>query len=233
MPTIDLGDYGFHGRVFEYHGQIVSERKEGDRLLFLFDEAHTDKAAIRLSLLNALRLWELGVLACVGVEEFPYYFAGWTQTVIEQRSAQLFQDHGNDEGVIQRRMEGDGQHLKFGKTLKFLRPQINVRSVEDFELHARIKWIDHRSRGLIDNMPPEAPPEARQAAADLIRREFDQCTTNLERDAAFLKTLLPWWQQIDPSKAAILNAGTSHQERIAQKLDENIRYIRVSTKAAP
>jgi hypothetical protein len=229
VPEIDLGPFGFPGRVFNYHGRIVAQRQEGDRLLFLFDEAHSNRDGIRLSLLNACRLWELGVLGCVGVEEYPFYFAGWEQSVIEQQSRELFRDHGNDEGVIQRRREGDGQDFRFGKTLKLLRPEINICSVEDFELHTRMSWISKCFSHLSDNvLPPEAPPAAR----DLIRHQFEQCPTNLERDAAFLKNLRTWWEQNDVSKAAILNAGSSHQERIVLNLHARYRYIRINAAAS-
>jgi hypothetical protein len=226
MPEIDLGPFGFPGRVFNYRGRIVAHGQEGDRLLFLFDEAHNDAAGIRLSLLNACELWRLGVLGCVGVEEYPFYFAGWERSVIEQKSRELFRDHGNDEGVIQRGREGDGQYFRFGKTLKLLRPAINVRSVEDLELHALINLIDNHSRQLIERLLPEAQP-----VGELIRQEFLNCPTNRRRDEAFLHNLLAFWDKNDRDKAAILNAGSSHQERIVRNLPAGWRHIRINAAA--
>ena len=51
------------------------------------------KAAIRLSLVNACKLWGLGVLGCVGVEEYPFYFAGWDLAEIERQSRELVTVH--------------------------------------------------------------------------------------------------------------------------------------------
>jgi hypothetical protein len=77
MQELDLTPFGFEGKTFRYHGRILSERNDGQRLLFLFDEAHKNQPAIRLAILNACELWRLEVLGCVGVEEYPFYFLGW------------------------------------------------------------------------------------------------------------------------------------------------------------
>src|SRR4051812_45182091 len=67
---INLDQFGCSA-VFNCRGTIKSYRLGGQRLLFLFGERHGIKPYIKLNLLNALDLHDLGVLSCVGVEGRP------------------------------------------------------------------------------------------------------------------------------------------------------------------
>ena len=58
--------------VFNCRGTIKSHNPgRGQRLLFLFGERHGIKPFIKLNLLNAIDLCDLGILSCVGVEGRP------------------------------------------------------------------------------------------------------------------------------------------------------------------
>ena len=141
MNEIDLGPFGFRDCIFSYHGRIKSQRQDGTRLLFLFDEAHKNTKMIRLNLFNACTLHELGVLGCVGVEEYPSDFAGCDEASIAQKSSEFFAACHNDDGVIKRLWATDLTDPRFGKTLKLLRPQIEISTIEDPKLAC-----DHEAR---------------------------------------------------------------------------------------
>jgi hypothetical protein len=229
MKKIDLTSFGFPGRSFEYHGQIKAQRQSGDRLLFLFNESHRNDQMICLNLKNACTLWDLGVLSCAGVEEYPYYFMGWDEAAIVSKSKEQFNAYRDDEGVIKqcRQTDQTSGHLRFGRSLSLLRPQVAIRSVEDLDLCAMMKLIaDYRGQ-VASRLPSDAPA----GAHDLWERDYVECRTNLARDDAFLRNLLTLWAHAGTQKAAILNVGTSHQDRIVRKLPPDVCFIQLDTSA--
>jgi hypothetical protein len=211
MKTIDLADFGFPGSTFSYHGEIISRRQDGGRLLFRFNEVHTDREVVRFNIMNALELWGLGILGCVGVEEYPYYFSEWNQSNIEKESARRYSEHHDDDGVIRSSLDESSRSFYFGKTLKLLRPGIHSTMKEE-----SIKWQDWC-----------APLRPCQEAMARVERAFEDHPLNLRRDAVFVKKILAFWGSKDPHKAAILNAGSAHQNRIVQRLAPDIRYIQI------
>ncbi len=146
MQNIDLGSFGFPGTIFRYHGRLVSQRGDGTSLILLFDEAHANPCAIRLAILNACELWRLGVLGCVGVEEYPYYFAEWTEDKIRAASSHELATNGSEDAVIQRVVNDHLPNLPFGKALKLLRPDINQQRDDAF-LANLLPWWEDTSPG--------------------------------------------------------------------------------------
>src|SRR5439155_22560913 len=99
MAIVELRQFGSECD-FEFHGSVTDSWSGGKRLLFLFGENHKDREMIRLNLLNACRLCNLGVLRCVGVEEPTEDLLRWGQTGIEEKSRILFKENQDDGGVI-------------------------------------------------------------------------------------------------------------------------------------
>jgi hypothetical protein len=79
----------------------------------------------------------------------------------------------------------------------------------------------------VNRLAPNAPA----GAYDLWERDFVECRTNRARDDAFLRNLLALWEDAGIAKAAILNAGSSHQNRIVRRLPPDIRFIQMDTTA--
>ena len=70
-----------------------------------------------------------------------------------------------------------------------------------------------------------------QEERDRLQREYHGLSIHIERDDAFIRNGLCWWKQKGIDKAAILNAGTSHQDRIVKKLPPDVRFIQIDTLA--
>ena len=90
-----------------------------------------------------------------------------------------------------------------------------------------LKRLEFHACQLASNVAHDAPSHIRKHAQELIKQAYEQRKANRDRDDAFLANLLPWWQELAPAQAAILNAGKSHQERIVHKLSADIAHIRI------
>jgi hypothetical protein len=225
MSSIDLADYGFPGAIFEYQGQIIGQQKKGDRLLFLFNEQHTNESMIRRNIKNAFFLYDLGIISCVGVEEYPYRFQGKGEHDVAEMSSIWFERYNDADGIIDRSYEFSRPNLPFGMTLKLLRPTIKVSTVENDSLHKQCENIR-------DDFLYRLAMTQDLIAADRLRREFEEHPINLQRDEAFLRGMLEWWHENGTEKAAILNAGASHQQRIVRQLPPDIRFIYLDAATA-
>lgn len=232
MNRIDFTPFGFPGRVFEYHGQIVGQKETGSRLLFLFNETHSNKAAIRQNVQNATALSDMDLVSCVGVEEYPFFFVGWTnEAIADLWNEYLESSGGTEQAAIDYSLLSDGACARFGKALKLAKPEIEIFSVDELELHTLAGLIKMRCQQLPDTLSPKATQVAKEAALKLLDSDYEMCPTNLARDDAFLRNLFARWDQHGTTKAAILNAGRSHQDRIVRKLPAHVRFIQLDTSA--
>ncbi len=213
---IDLTPYGFSCQ-FPYHGRITKRREAGARLLFLFNERHTGYEMKRLKLLNACKLCELGVVGFIGVEGV---LPDWNQRGSEEACADLVHHHGALEGVIEHFYKVLPNN-SFANVLGHVFPSITIRSVEDCELYQKTRELYNRCKAKSFD----------EISAHQGEDEFDNHPLNLERDKVFIKKLFAYWEDAGVSKAAILNAGRSHQDRIVVQLPEDVRYIQMETEA--
>jgi hypothetical protein len=146
MTKLDLRPFGFACDA-EVHAAVEDSWSKGSRLVFLVGENHKDREMKRRNLLDACALCNLGVVGCAGVEETLKDFANWDAETIERRSRELFEEHRTDMGVIDylnRHQPGWYGFFEFGKTLKLLRPSLEVRCVEDMALREQMKPISDK-----------------------------------------------------------------------------------------
>jgi hypothetical protein len=64
-------------------------------------------------------------------------------------------------------------------------------------------------------------------AALQFEQEWAEHEVNVARDRKMLENLLALWDEAGPEKVAVLNAGSSHQWRIARQLPDGIGYYHV------
>jgi hypothetical protein len=244
MIEIDLTPYG--AGVFQCKGTLQTKRLIGHRLLLLFGERHSLKPFIRDTLLNVVRLDKLGVLSCVGVEghpssDFPGYEA-------EQAFRELHKEHdGNEEKLIGDMLRAiKGPNFYFWKTLILMRPNLKIESVDDLGLYNKAvdlkrTWCnqryDHIYQFLDDSdlFEVSSPESTRAAKVEQIKakvnlqfeQEWAEHEYNVGRDDKMIKNLLTLWDRSGPNKIAVLNAGSSHQWRIARLLPPDVKYYHI------
>jgi hypothetical protein len=241
INPIELTRFRLSG-VFKCRGTIKSKRLSGRRLLFLFGERHGIKPFIRLNLLNAVDLDKLGALSCVGVEGHP------TNDVPGQDAIKGFGElktihPGDDEKIIEGMLRSFGHRCDyyFWKTLALLRPELKIESVDDEGLCTKAPGLGYQYSGMrraaiadmlkkSDLFEPENPEKEKivEAKADLQwEQEWAEHPIHLERDVKFLENLRALWEMSGTEKAAILNAGTSHQYRLARQIPEDWSYYHI------
>jgi hypothetical protein len=237
---IDLAQFGLTG-IFNCRGTIVSQRLAGRRVLFLFGERHNVMPFIRDNLLNALELDKLGALSCVGVEGHPtgdFPGADTTRTFETLRVALP-----DEEEIIEEMLRrfGRRRNFYFWKILTLLRPSLIIESVDDPDLCARasdLEWqfLDRRREAIAwvleksDLFEHDNPDKKRTAAEKAIiqaQLEWAEHEVNLQRDAIFLQKLEALWGKTGTDRASVLNAGCSHQFRIARQLPDEWSYYHI------
>lgn len=240
MTTLDLTDFGFPGKSFTYHGQIVDRRPQGARLLLLFREKHEVPEVIKPHILNAVALVRLGVVGCVGVEEHPFAYAHHSDAAVRQMRDEQLARHGSEDAVL----DALGNQ-RFGQAVKLLCPEIPVQSVEDPVLREQAdrlheRFVEQRAPKLLAPLLAEKArelgtttgqltvaqyAELEQRANGQAGEEFASAPVNVLRDGPMLANLLVLWQQTGADQAAILNAGGKHIDRLKHQLGDDVRYI--------
>jgi hypothetical protein len=245
VTEIDLQRYG--AGIFDCRGTLQSKRLDGERLLLLFGERHSLKPFIRETLLNALELDKLGVLSCVGVEGHPDKDIPGSEA---KRAFEAMQaEHaGDDKKIVEGMLRAiRGHDFYFWKTLKLMRPNLVVQSVDDAALCntaaglAWARWCNDRQDCIRDRLrqsdlfqpsglnPTDDDREREiQAKVDLqFEQEWAEAEINLARDSKMLNNLLELWKTSGTEKVAFLNAGSSHQWRIARQLPPDVSYYHI------
>ena len=243
MVEIDLRHYG--AGIFNCRGTEWSKRLEGQRLLLLFGERHSVKPFIHETLLNVIDLDKLGVLSCVGVEGNPRTdIPGWEA---EQAFNALPAAYAGDDERIVESMLAKLCDSHFWKTLRLMRPNLVVESVDDEKLHdeamapravirrfARKDLIDDRLRKSELFQSPGWNPTTDererniQAKVDLqFEQEVAEEEVNVARDSKMLGNLWELWERFGTGKMAVLIAGSSHQWRIARQLPLDVSYYHI------
>lgn len=243
--AVDLAKFGIKSDGLA--GTVVSQSLTGRRLLFLFGERHTIRAGIKAHLLNALRLYDQGAISCVGVE-------GWKDPtgpvpcdmITEIFNSQKAQHGENEAATVEAIVRDYGpNNYVFWKTLTLLRPKLAIRSVEDPKLFHRAGFITATSvqdriaviatflrqsklpfsqHTILPRTPEQEDTIIECKAMVQGMEEFGESELNYQRDEAFLANIQRLWGEVGPEKAAILNAGVSHQYRIARQLRTNPAY---------
>lgn len=231
---------------FRCYGTIQSQRLGSRRLLLLFGERHSLKPFIRDTLLNVIKLNKLGVLSCVGVEGHPGKdIPGWEA---QRTFASLRSEHGgDDEKMVEGMLRAlGGRDSYFWKTLVLMCPSLAVRSVDDGQLCDRASaleglWCSQRHDHIRESLRRSVLFEAAGFESTLADRErqidakvalqFEQewaeHEVNVARDGKILENLLALWDRSETDKIAVLNAGSSHQWRIARHLPLDISYYHI------
>ena len=226
---------------FQIRGSVVSHRLDGRRLLFLFGERHSIKAGIRANLLNAVELSNLNAVSCVGVEGWadpsdPFPCADMRQVYEEEKAK-----HGDNvqalfEGILQRNRR---RNFLFWKVLTLMLPSIPIESVEDSGLFMQVAGLECQYFGMRKDaivhflrksrlFEPDHPNRDTLIEAKALAQadhEFAEHDLNVKRDDVFIEKMLSLWERNGGEKPAILNAGSSHQYRIARRLRTDVNYI--------
>jgi hypothetical protein len=241
--TIKLDCFGC-STAFNCRGTIKSQRLGGPRLLFLFGERHGIKPFIKLNLLNAIDLCDLGVLSCVGVEGRPLEDgeAFPAPDVAQEFQSQQEQHGGNVEAVIDRMLKWFPRPgFYFWNLLTLLRPSLLVRCVEEPGLYCRADWFNvqyssMRREAIIESLRRSAlfepdHPHRECRIAEKANMQWEQELAQEEitraRDEQFITAMIKLWDESGAGKVAILNAGTAHQYRIARLLPGEISYYHI------
>jgi hypothetical protein len=239
---IKLDQFGYP-ITFNCRGTIKSLRLGGQRLLFLFGERHGIKPYIKLNLLNAVDLYDLGVLSCVGVEGRPMA-DGETfprPDVVQEFQSQQRQYGGNTEAIIEAMLRWFQQpDFYFWNFLKLLRPSLPICCVEEPNLYARanclnIQYNDRkatvaatlRQSDLFEFDPKHRECKIEEKANMQWEQEMAEEEVMRARDDQFIKAMRELWDKSGAGKVAILNAGTAHQYHIARLLPGEISYYHI------
>jgi hypothetical protein len=215
-------------------------------LLLLFGERHSLKPFIRDTLLSVIELDRLGLVSCVGVEGHPGKdIPGW---VAQRAFESLPSDQGGrDEDVVEGMLRAlKGRDFYFWKTFVLMRPRLIVQSVDDAELCDRASllegyWCDQRyyfireclrQSPLFEVAGFESGPDERDRLIDAkaalqFEQEWAEHEVNVARDGKMVENLMSLWDRSGPGKIAVLNAGSSHQWRIARLLPADISFYHI------
>jgi len=229
-PQINLTKFGIPTDM-QIHGTITSHKLDGCRLLFLFAERHTIKPGIRDHLMNAVNLCDRGLISCIGVE-------GWMDATTPcpcDEVKRIYEEQKNQARDIATIIDGilkayPRRNFLFWHILKLLNPSLKIESLEDSDLFAQVAGLEPQYFGMrkdaiacyLRKSPLFAAGDANreiyieEKATKQAEQEFAEHDLNLKRDEVFISKMLALWQGAD--KPAILNAGTSHQYRIARRL---------------
>ncbi len=224
MAILNLGPFGFNFEV-ELRGHIERQWAGGTGLVFIFGEYHDDRDMITDNLIDSCALIRTGIVECVGVEDtihardFPRP-AQMTPTEIDQTSLELFQKNRTDEGVIAYLRTLPSPSFHFGRTLSFLRPHLHLCCVEDPDLYDKACRNHNRL-------------EDRGELAEL--KSWPDDPVQRERETKFVENLFKLWTGVGSksSGAAILNTGSAHSQRCADRIREaGTSFIQVSQSRA-
>lgn len=228
MTKLDLRPFGFDQDV-EIHGTVEATWSGGKRLVFLFGENHRDREMKRLYVLNACVLVNAGVVGCAGTEEPLEEMNAIGAEAVESRSKQLFGEHTTDDAVIahlsSKQPYGYGV-FGFGNTLKYLRPRVDVRYVEDPALVEEMRPIADSYKiwefGIAEHPSPDHP-------------SMGDHPHNRKREEAMIANLITLWDEKPrEAAAAILNTGLDHSLHLCQRAKElGISFIYISIPAGP
>lgn len=229
---------------FKIRGSVISYRLDGRRLLFLFGERHGIKPGVYANLLNAADLCNRNSLSCVGVEGWVDPSEPFPGEEVKQMYEEEKTQHGNNTGAIIESVlkRYRRRNFLFWKLLKLLQSSLPTESVEDSGLFKRVadlevQYFGIRKDAIAYNLrqsaifEPDHPHrdtwlEAKALAQ--VDQEFAEHELNVQRDDTFIEKMLSLWEQTGTEKPAILNAGTSHQYRIARRLRKDEKFRDVS-----
>jgi hypothetical protein len=248
MPApVDLTQFGPLGS-FPFRGTVKQAQfVQGSPVLLLFGERHTLKPFIRANILNAIDLWDRGLVTCVGAEGPWPEEPAWCGTKLLPKILEELKEEPSVtteklvDGLLSR---FPSKNTFFTKVLRVLRPELPVTLAEDQSLYARTKPLEaeytmNRVERIYEALiksdlflplegiywePDEAAKrsvreaQARQKAEFQWEQEFAEEQINYERDEAFIANTLKLFESMNRTKAAILNAGSAHQHHIARKL---------------
>jgi hypothetical protein len=227
---------------FQIRGSVVSHRLDGRRLLILFGERHSVKASIRANLLNAVDLANLNAVSCVGVEGWsdpcdPFPCEDMRQMYQEEKAKHEINVQALVDGILQRYRR---RNFLFWKVLTLLLPSVPIESVEDSSLFMQVAGLECQYFGMRKDaiayflrasplFEPDHPNRDTLIEAKALAQadhEFAEHDLNVERDDVFIEKMLSLWLRNGGEKPAILNAGSSHQYRIARRLRTDTNYVR-------
>jgi hypothetical protein len=134
----------------------------------------------------------------------------------------------------------------FWKILSLMRPDLKVHSVDDAALCDRASdlegmWgycrqdsirirLSQSSLFEAHGLNPTAEDREREIDAKgslQYEQELAETEVNVARDGKMLSNLLAFWDSSGTDKVAILNAGSSHQWRIARQLPSDVSYYHI------
>jgi len=241
MRVVELTEFGFREKKFLCEGNVVV-KNDGKKLLFLFAETHKRTSSIGPNVRNCVRLTDDGIVGFVGLEFNP------ADEIDPPKYARTDDLAADVEAIMKADLE-KVREPRFGTTVRRLvDPPVEV--VENMELWTKTDEIESqikerhigRRQSELFRKLKEENPEAnnlvldqqarRQAEADedvirQFRDEFGDHTINKDRDNAMVAKLLERWAEVGNEKAAVLNAGRKHIERIKSMLPPDVRLISV------
>jgi hypothetical protein len=253
MPApVDLTPFGPLGS-FPFRGTVkCAQFVEGSPVLLLLGERHSLKPFIRGNILNAIDLWDRGLVSCVGVEGPWPEEPSWCGTkLLPKILEELKEEPGATteklvDGLLSRFPPKDSF---FTKVLRVVRPELPVTLAEDEALYTKTRPVEaeytlNRVERIYDALIQSdfflplgdiywetdaaakrtvRDAQARQKAEFQWEQEFAEEEINYARDEAFIANTFKFLESTDRTKAAILNAGSAHQHHIARRLGREKR----------
>jgi hypothetical protein len=251
-PFGSLGSFRFRGKL--KRAQFV----DGSPILLLFGERHSLKPFIRANILNAIELWDRRLVACAGVEgPWPEEPACCGMQLLSNVLQELQEEtDATTEKLVDGLMSRlPAKNPFFTKILRALRPEFPVALAEDEALYEKTKplefdYTQNRVERIYEALMGsdlffplgdifwEADDAAKRAARDAKARqkaefqweqEFAEEDIHYAREEAFIANTLKLLEQMDRTKAAILNAGSAHQYHLARKLsrEKSVSFIHI------
>jgi hypothetical protein len=241
LITRDLTRFGGPSTM-QLRGCSVKESlNKGDKLLFLFGERHTIKPYISRNILNAIALHDANALSCIGVEGEIVDNASWPHWD-DMKAAYSHVNTRNLE-ILEQIVDGLllWRHLtvfSFSTIVRLLRQLVPVESVDDPALRAQASGYTLQNEARLSEVqyflrssPLFEPTSHNRECLAMCKadvqwsEEFAEMEVNHKRDSVFVDKMMNLWARSGMEKPAILNAGFSHQYRIATLLPPDVSYI--------
>ena len=251
MADINLTDFGFDGVTVSLIGSVIDQHNGGGPLIFLNEEDHKDNAGIADSLRNSCKLVDDGIVDFIGVEGYP---SGVVESLLSVFGNQLTWQQvkasvagKGDEEII---ATLNGKTLLYATSMKLLRPDANVVSIEDATLYeaarkakagAPFEIVAKGSIRMLTLAKERGIALGDMAAREALRSEvFGQIDAQIKahleetverpRNAPFVANLFVKRQELHATGASLMNIGRMHFDDISQilKARGDCSFIRIS-----
>lgn len=239
MQEIDLSEFGFVGKKILFEGKI-SKKNSGNKLLFLFAETHKEPTSIGPNIRNCIRLIDEGIVSYIGLEFNPmdvdapdkYTRTGELAADVDAIIKSDLHDHGEPRfGTTIRRLSDQivevTEDMTIWKEAEEIEFTIKEKCIDDRRVELFNKWMSENPKSKPASLDTRARAQAETdpKVIEQFRVKFGDHEINMARDKAMVEKLFQRWAAEDSTKAALLNAGRKHIQRIIQILPPECSFI--------